>query len=416
VLRPNIPLASGVPMLPKKQTRRLFVKAGAVLTTGGLLSTRCRSSLADAKFPKFRVGIIGRTGKGDYGHGVDVAFTKLPNVEIVALADENEAGRIAAANRTNPKKTYADYREMLSQEKLDLVAICPRWIDQHHEMILAAADVGCHVYMEKPFCPTLADCDSAIQALEKKKLKLGIAHISQYSPVLHMAKSLIEAGEIGDLLELRARGKEDRRGGGEDLWVLGSHVFGMMRTFAGRDATSCSAVVFQDGQSVSKKHVAPGAEGIGLLAGDQVQATYTFPNRVYGYFASRKNMAGNPTRFAVQVYGSKGIIELESGYLAQGQILRDSSWSPGRSSKPWETFSSAGIGKPEPRMDGSYQGGHLAAITDLFDCIQNDRKPICSAEDCRSIIEMIAAVFESQRLGASVELPLKMRVNPLSLL
>lgn len=403
-------------MLPKKRTRRAFVQTSAVLTAVGVLQANGSSPLANERFPKFRVGIIGRTGKGDYGHGVDVAFTKLPNVEIVALADENESGRLAAANRTNPKTTYADYREMLSQEKLDVVAICPRWIDQHHEMILAAADAGCHVYMEKPFCPTLADCDSAIQALEKKNLKLGIAHISQYSPVLHMAKSLIEAGEIGDLLELRARGKEDRRGGGEDLWVLGSHVFGMMRSFAGGDASSCSAVVTQEGQSLSKKHVAQGAEGIGLLAGDHVQARYAFANGVYGHFASRKNMAGNPTRFAIQVFGSKGMLELESGYLAQGQILRDSSWSPGRSNKSWEAFSSAGIGKPEPRKDGSYQGGHIAAITDLFDCIQNDRKPICSATDCRSIIEMIAAVFESHRLGAPVELPLKNRGNPLSLL
>src|SRR5205823_3282877 len=83
----------------------------------------------------YRVGIIGRTGKGDYGHGVDVAISKVPNVEIVALADENEAGRAAAAKRTNPKTTYADYREMLAKEKLDIVAICPRWIDQHRDMI-----------------------------------------------------------------------------------------------------------------------------------------------------------------------------------------------------------------------------------------------------------------------------------------
>ena len=58
----------------------------------------------------YRVGIIGRTGKGDYGHGVDVAISKVPNVEIVALADENEAGRAAAAKRTNPKTVYADFR------------------------------------------------------------------------------------------------------------------------------------------------------------------------------------------------------------------------------------------------------------------------------------------------------------------
>ena len=104
-------------------------------------------------------------------------------------------------------------------------------------MIVGAAQAGCHIYMEKPFCRTLAECDSAIKELQKRNLKLGIAHVSQYSPVLEVVKSLIENGEIGKVLELRARGKEDQRGGGEDLWVLGSHMFGLMRSLAGGNAT-----------------------------------------------------------------------------------------------------------------------------------------------------------------------------------
>ena len=63
-------------------------------------------------------------------------------------------------------------------------AICPRWIDQHHDMLIAAAEAGCHVYMEKPFCRTLKECDAVVKALDMRHLKLGIAHVSQYSPVL----------------------------------------------------------------------------------------------------------------------------------------------------------------------------------------------------------------------------------------
>src|SRR5262249_41323388 len=147
---------------------------------------------------RIRVGIIGRTGKGDYGHGVDVAFTKLSNVDIVALAGEHAGGRATAQKRTNAKKVYADCREMLVKENVDVVALCAGWIDQHHDMIVAAARAGCHIYMEKPFCRTLAECDSAIKELEKRNLKLGIAHVSQYSPVLEVIKSLIENGEIGE--------------------------------------------------------------------------------------------------------------------------------------------------------------------------------------------------------------------------
>lgn len=398
------------------RSRRKFLQDGSVAIASGVLATQISRNSKGAAGERLRAGIIGSTGRGDYGHGVDVAVTKLPNVEVIALADDNESGRAAAQKRTNPKKVYANYRDMLAQEKLDFVAICPRWVDQHHDMIVAAAEAGCHVYMEKPFCPTLEQCDSAIKALSKKNLKLGIAHISQYSPVLDVVRSLISHGEIGEILELRARGKEDRRGGGEDLWVLGSHVFGLMRSLAGGHPISCTAVVSNQGHKLTKSDVVTGAEGIGLLAGDNVQARYSFSSGAFGHFASRRGMAGNPTRFAIQVFGSKGIIEMESGYLAKGYILRDSSWSPGRSGKNWEPITSAGVGKAESRTDGTYEGGHVAAMNDLIDSVKRDRPTRCSAEDCRGIVEMIAAVFESNRAGGPIDLPLTTRVNPLSLM
>ena len=400
----------------KSHSRRTFLRNSSAVVATSLLASGFSPAARAVQGKQIRVGIIGATGKGDYGHAVDVAFTKLPNVEIVALADADAAGREAASKRTNPAKTFADYHEMLAKVPLDVVAICPRWIDQHHDMIVAAAQAGCHVYMEKPFCPTLAQCDSAIQELEKKNLKLAIAHISQYSPVLSVVQSLIKNGEIGDVLELRARGKEDPRGGGEDLWVLGSHVLGLMRSLAGENASACSAMVLNQGHKVTKSEVVQGAEGIGPLAGDNIQARYSFPSGAFGHFASRRGKGASPSRFAIQVFGSKGMIEMESGYLAKAQILKDGSWSPGRSGKSWEPITSAGIGKPETRTDGSYEGGHIAAINNLLECIEQDKTPKCSAEDCRQIIEMIASVFESHRVGGTVDLPLKTRVNPLTLL
>ena len=103
---------------------------------------------------KLRVGVIGRTGKGNYGHGLDTVWTDVPQCEVVAVADEQEAGRREAQKRTKAPVAYADFREMLDKERLNIVAVAPRWIDQHREMALAAAEHGCHIYMEKPFVPT----------------------------------------------------------------------------------------------------------------------------------------------------------------------------------------------------------------------------------------------------------------------
>ena len=365
---------------------------------------------------KYRVGIIGATGRGDYGHAVDVPFTKLPNVQIVALADANPKGLSQAIERLKPQNSYTDYREMLSKESLDLVAICPRWIDQHFEMLMACAKANCHVYMEKPFCRTMIECDQVRKEFEDRKLKLAIAHTAQYSPVLDVAMELINDGAIGQVLELRGRGKEDHRGGAEDMWVLGSHIFALMRKIAKSDPTSCVAQVTHHGEAIRKEHVVEGNEGLGPLAGDHVQVIYTFNDGVMGYFASRKAMAASPSRFALQVFGSKGILEIESGYLAAAHLLRDGSWSSGRSGKNWERVTSAGVGKPEPIKAGSYEDGHLAAIKDLMLAIEQDRAPKCSLTDAIGITEMILGAFESQRVGQRVLLPSKTREHPLTLL
>src|SRR6266849_3472752 len=91
---------------------------------------------------RYRVAVIGRTGRGNYGHDLDTVWLDLPEVEIVAVADEDEEGRSQARERLQAPKAYADYRAMLAREKADLVSVAPRWPDCHCEMALACAQAG----------------------------------------------------------------------------------------------------------------------------------------------------------------------------------------------------------------------------------------------------------------------------------
>ena len=65
----------------------------------------------------FKVGIIGHTGRGNYGHYLDMAFIGVEGADIAALADPDDAGRAEAAEKTGARTAYADYREMLSTWK-----------------------------------------------------------------------------------------------------------------------------------------------------------------------------------------------------------------------------------------------------------------------------------------------------------
>ena len=371
---------------------------------------------AECAMPKhYRVVVIGHTNRGNYGHAVDTAWLSISQTDIVAVADANKGGMVTAARRLKVDRAYLDYRKMLDETKPDIVAICPRWVDQHRDMAVYALERGSHVYMEKPFCRTLAEADEIVAACEKSHTKLAVALPTRYSPKLNTIKELIASGKIGKVLEYRGRGKEDSRGGGLDLWVLGTHVMDMIHAIGGRP-NWCYAKVKADGKSVTKQDVIDGVEGIGPLAGDHVQAMYGMPDRATAYFGSKKDRAGRPSRYGLQIFGSRGIIELLEGVVPSVKYLPDTSWSPGRSGAQWHNVSSAGIGKPEPLTGEKYKARHALAILDLIDAIEKNRQPLCGVYTVRETTEMIAAVFESHRLSKPVTFPLENRENPLTLL
>jgi predicted dehydrogenase len=361
-----------------------------------------------------RAAVIGRTGRGDYGHGMDEVWNGLEGVQLVAVADDNKTGLAAAAKKLKVDKAFADYRQMFDEIKPDVVSIAPRWVDQHRDMVVAAAQRGIHIYLEKPLCRTLAEADEMVAECEKTHTKLAIAHTTRYSPRIPVVKEMLASNKIGRVLELRGRGKEDARGGGEDLWVLGSHIMDLICLLGG-DPNWCFGRVSQGGKPVTKADVAEGNEGYGPLAGDAVTAMFGLPNTVTAYFASQRGTSGTRPRFALQIFGSAGILEITTGYLPSVKYLADPSWSPGQSGSKWEAVSSAGLGKKEPLADDKLAGNRQAA-KELIRAIEENRQPDGSIYDARAAVEMIVAVFESHRQSQAVELPLKNRQNPLAML
>lgn len=363
----------------------------------------------------YRVAVYGRTGKGNYGHGLDTCWKAVPETEVVAVCDEDDRGRALAAERLQVERTYSDFRTMFDEVRPDIVAICPRWVDQHRDVAVAAAERGIHIYIEKPFCRTPAEADEIVRACEMTHTKLAVAHPTRYSPKLRTIRRLIREGAIGQVIELQGRGKEDRRGGGEDLWVLGSHVTDMMLAL-GHTPQWCFATVLQEGEPLKRAHVREGNEGLGPLAGDAVRAEYGLAEGITASFKSYRGTGGEPSRYGLRIFGSRGVIELFEGTMPTVYILQDAGWSTSRSDQGWKTISTTGIDQPESLEGREHTSRHVIAIKDLLDAIENERQPLCNMYEARQGIEMIAAVFESQRVGKPVPFPLETRENPLTLL
>ena len=361
---------------------------------------------------QYRVAIIGRGKRGDYGHGLDKVWSAIPAAEVIAVADEHETSREAVAKQLGIARSYADYHRMIDVEKPDIVTVAPRWPDCHRDMVITAAQAGCHIFMEKPFCRTLTEADEMVAACEENKVKLAISHQTRYSPRLRQIRQLIADGLIGDIVELRGRGKEDRRAGGEDLIVLGSHVFDTMRFLCG-DPSWCIARVRQAGRPITVADKKEGNEPVGPIAGDEITATFGFASPTIGFFGSHPTRHHPGSRFGLHIYGTKGIITLRMGSLPDAFYLGEPSWSPATSDKKWIPITSQGLGQPEPLTDGSLHAGNVWACQDLLDAIAADRDPICSVYDARWTIEMIQSIYASHLKGGMVELPLKIREHPL---
>jgi predicted dehydrogenase len=367
---------------------------------------------------KPRVAIIGHTGRGGFGHGLDTMWLGLPEVEIAAVADADAKGLADAVKKLRLARGHADYRQMLAEVKPDVVAIGMRHVDQHRDAALAAVQAGARgIYLEKPFCRTLAEADEIVAACEAAKVKLAIAHRNRWHPALPTIRTLVAGGAIGRVLEMRARGKEDQRGGSLDLWVLGSHLCNLLHYFGGAPR-ACSAVVLQDGRPVTRDDVKDGDEGLGPLAGNEVHARWEMEGGAPAFFDSVVNAGDRTAGFGLQLIGTQGLIDLRVDAEPVAHFLAGNPFRPGKDARSWVPISSVGIGQPEsPAGIGMEVMRHLVGARDLLAAIREDRPPLCSARDGQTIVEMITAVFESHRLGGGrVTFPLETRGHPLAML
>lgn len=370
----------------------------------------------------YRAGVIGRTGKGDYGHGLDVTFDKVPNAKLVAISDDNPEGLVAASKKTGVNQLYADYREMLAKEQLDLVCVAPRYVDCHAEMVIACAEAGVKgVFCEKPLARTLAEADAILAACAKSETRLAVAH-RRANPYEWYGKKLVDEGRIGKVQRMVGRGKGDHRAGGQDLFVLGTHILDSMRYFAGAEVAWATGHVTQDGREVTATDAHEGDEGVGLLAGNALHGYYVFENGITAQFESTPVPSSgsdqNARWFGFEVYGTAGILSLRNSPNGELYLYRHGMWIPGEDDPQWERIL---LDEWETKPDGTPRSGtermhesNRLIVEELIQAIEEDRDVVqaSSGHDARAALEMIMAVHESHRLQQRVTFPLENRENP----
>jgi predicted dehydrogenase len=394
-------------------TRRDLLRSGVGVAAAGLFSTH-RSFAASAGAVR-KAAIIGHTGAGDYGHGIERIFAKLPDIAVVAVADPHDAGRAKAKAACGAARDYADYREMLDKEKPDLVGIGPRWAGAHHAMAMAALNAGAHLYLEKPFTISLAEADDILRVAKEKERRVAVAHVARCAPnVLRLEKGLRD-GLIGEVLEIHTVGKMGSRSGGQDMMVLGLHVFDLARLFAG-DVQWCHSRIRQQGKlpTVGDAKESP-SDKVGPVVGDDIFAQFAMASGVNVTFRSRVGLEKAAGPFGMEIIGSRGVMRLGSGATCTLSLLAAPNRAATTRTENWVDWTGGVEPSAEAQIDGitGYDAAHRRVVRDWLLAIDEKREPLASGERAMKAIEMAHGVFQSGLEGKRIDFPLARRSHPL---
>jgi predicted dehydrogenase len=101
-------------------------------------------------------------------------------------------------------QTTTDYEHLLNGSALDAVVIATP-VKQHYPLAKAALSAGKHTFIEKPMASSSAECEELIQIAEREGLTLMVGHTFIYSAAIRKIRSIIDAGDIGDLRYINCR-------------------------------------------------------------------------------------------------------------------------------------------------------------------------------------------------------------------
>ena len=369
----------------------------------------------------YKAAVIGSTGQGGYGHGLDRVFQGLNSVTLVAVADADPVGLRHAGERLGVSNLYDDYNEMLEREKPDLVSIAPSWISERVPMVEAAVAAGSHIYCEKPVAGRLDEIDTIVNACNRGNIKMAIAHQWRAMPAIQQAITDVKSGKFGKLLRIWARPKDDSRGGGKLLLLHGTHLFDLMMAF-GNLTRWVHGHVLQDDRPITRSDTCQSTQSAGLTIGDSISATFSFDHGVRGFFESTANLAISDQSNFNNLFGLSiecEQVKIELREPGDCYIYPAPRVLPDQKHLSWEKIWIEGWHDKydhQTLWKNFLHLGNQILVKDLIEAIENDREPLSAIQMARYINEMVQGVYLSHLSeGCRINIPLVERQHPLEI-
>ncbi len=318
------------------------------------------------------------------------AIRDTEGAELVAVCDKDPSRATELAEKFSAE-SYTDFAETLKRDDVHVVNIClPSGL--HESLTIQAANAGKHVMVEKPLDITLEKCDSIIAVCKKNKVKLATIFPCRFKPGVSAIKNAISTGQFGKLIlgdvavkwfrtqeyydnaEWRGTWKFD---GGGALMNQSIHYIDILQDIMGPvESVSANCATLVKNIEVEDTAVAVIKFKNGALG------TITGTTAAYPGFDARVGIHGENGSAILE--GESLIIWEFSDNTLQDEVLKSSI----------NETKSSGANDPTKNLKSE---GHKLQVSDMVAAINEDREPMVSGESGRKAVEIICAIYQSNR-------------------
>lgn len=341
----------------------------------------------------------------------------------------NEADLKDFAQRWGWEETETDWRKVVERDDIDIIDISvPTYL--HHEIAVAAAKAGKHIFLEKPFAITLDEAREMYEEAEKAGIVHYLNHNYRRAPAIRLAKKLIDDGYVGNIFHWRGAYLQDwivdpdfpltwhlqqETAGSGPHGDLNSHSVDMARYLVG-EIKSVTAMMktFIEERSLPGEGAATFTAGSGastemgkVTVDDASFMLAEFENGALGSFEASRFAPGRKNYNYFEIYGSKGsiIFDLERMNELQLFLRDDPAYAQGfRTILVTEGGEHDYIANwwPPGHIIG-YEHAFHHAVVDFMDAIANNTTVAPNFYDGLKEIEVLTAGSESAETGKRVE-------------
>ena len=294
-------------------------------------------------------------------------------------------------------RRYTDYKQLLAEHpELQLISIATE-SGIHAQIALDCIDAGVNVIIEKPMAMNMADAEEIIRRSEAKGVKVSACHQNRFNIAVQETRRALEAGRFGRLSHGSVHVRWNRNKGYYDqapwrgTWAQDGgclmnqciHGIDLLRWMMGDEVEEVYGATRQQFHDYLE------AEDVGM-------AVVKFKNGAIGTIEGTTNVYPKNLEETLYLFGQTGTVKLGGTYTNNIDV-----WDFADEGE--EDAKNKGL---QEETSNVYGNGHTSLFADMIDAIQHDRKPYVDAVAGRNALEMILAIYKSQKTGLPVKLPL----------